>query len=216
MSRTSRASEKSEGGAFFFWSKGNTVTPESAPERNASAWRAKAAPPANPQNVIDLELPSGFVVKATRPPLEMWLLGNAIPLDLMDKALNAVRMAAGDHEEQNRMISESFLGNPAEAYKGLTFMRDAVQYAVVYPRIKLDADPNSPDEISPSQIPLEDFTYIVSWVMRGCPGIAVKLDSGGETSVEAVESFRPKSRVRGARKAGRKTRTAGKRKTKTS
>jgi hypothetical protein len=177
---------------------------------NAAAWRALANKPEE-ADIVDLELPSGFVVKATRPPLEMWLVSGAIPIEFINKAQEAFG-SAGTTAQKQAAVAEALTEDPAQMQRALTFMRNAVQYAVVYPRITLDADPNNPDEISPAAIPEKDFSFIVAWVVAGCPNVPVKTTDGKGTTVSTVENFRSKSRIRGTGKNGSKARRARQRK----
>lgn len=175
-----------------------------ATQGGASAWR-NAASQAAEYEAIDLPLPSGFVCKATRPPLDVWFVAGAVPTDLMEKVQAAVR-SSEDEEGREAVVREALQTDPAQAIKLAAFMRDAVMHAVVWPRIVLDADPSDPNQMSLKEIPPKDFQHIVAWVMAGCPGVPVKMANGRETTVEAVETFRPKSALRPRRTAKSKVR----------
>jgi hypothetical protein len=180
----------------------------------ASEWRRlgrQAAAPPDKESIIDFTLPSGFVVKLTRPPLDMWLLNGAIPTQLIDKALAAFSEAGDDDAGRREAVAEVLQENPSQALRTLAFMRSAVERAVVWPRITLDADPNNPDEMHPGDIPEGDFAAIVGWVLGGSKGVPVETTGGG-TTVEAVENFPAKPRVRGSRKSVSKARRTSKRK----
>jgi hypothetical protein len=179
---------------------------------NATAWR-KATPAPEASEIFDLTLPSGFVVQVTRPPLELWIMAGAVPLELIDQAMSVLG-AASEEEKQIRQqgVEEALKSNPEKLRKALTFMHDAVTRALVRPRIVVGADPNNPDEIDPKDVPVNDFSYIFQWVMRGSSGVPVQTLNGKGTTVAAVETFRKKSGVRGSRSHVRSTKGANKRK----
>ena len=44
-------------------------------------------------------------------------------------------------------------------------------------------------QLGPDDVPVNDFWFIYVWAMNGGPDMPVKLASGEETTVEAVETF---------------------------
>ena len=95
---------------------------------------------------VDLELPSGVVIRARRPdPLQLAMWGN-LPL-----ALAPPDAAAAGGEG-------AFLSTAQ-------FARDMLSYCCVSPRISLD--PKDMREIHPRDIPMEDTMFILRWAARG-------------------------------------------------
>jgi hypothetical protein len=179
---------------------------------DARAWR-RATPEPEPSEVIDLKLPSGFVAQVTRPPIEMWILSGAVPMDLMDQAISTLRAQSPEEKEAGREEMAAVLRNdPQKLRRALTFMRDAVRHALVRPRLVVGADPSDPDQIDPKDIPMDDFVFLFNWVVQNSPGVKVTTESGKGTTVEAVGTFRQQSGVSGTRSHVRKTAGAHKRK----
>jgi hypothetical protein len=179
---------------------------------SADAWR-KATPAPEQSDVLDLTLPSGFTVQVTRPPLEMWIMAGAIPLELMDQAMSVLSANTEEEKLQRQQgVEEALQSDPEKLRKALIFMRDAVTRALVRPRIVVGADPNNPDEIDPKDVPVSDFSFIFQWVMRGSSGIVIPTTNGKGTTLENVETFPKKSGVRGSRSHVRSTKRANKRK----
>ena len=183
---------------------------------------------------VPLALPSGMVIQATRPPLEVWTASGLIPDTLTADLQRVFVETKGDPDA----IEEAFEGIGEErSAQVLVFMRDAVQAACVSPRITptehgrhfvtkkpfkgvplpVEPDPETglrlvrplrDDEIAPEEIPMQDFTFIYGWVMQGCPTVPVKT-KGGEVSVDSLRKFRKAGRGKKparARKSRRKVR----------
>jgi hypothetical protein len=76
-----------------------------------------------------------------------------------------------------------------ETLAAMGFMRDAVLYAVVEP--KLVPGTSADDELDPADIDPEDFEFLMGWIMRNCPGVPVSM-KGGEVAVDDLTRFRQK------------------------
>jgi hypothetical protein len=177
---------------------------------SATEWRAKADAQREAQ-AVPLELPSGATVMVSRPPIALWVAHGRIPQTLTEDLHRVFVETEGDPDEVEEAFEEI-----GEKRSGaiLVFMRDAVKAACVKPRIV--ETPASEEEISPADIPLEDFSAIFAWVIQGSPSVPVKT-ADGEVSVQSLRNFRQRGgaakppRARKSRGKVRKTakRTAG-------
>lgn len=115
--------------------------------------------------IIEFESPSGMVWKLRRPNFKMFVDKGALPLSLASKIARTDGKAA------------SFEELPAEEQAQLILFADEiVTYCTVDPKVveKAVAD----DEISLSEVDIDDYTALVKWAMPG----------GGEA--ESLETFR--------------------------
>jgi hypothetical protein len=78
----------------------------------------------------------------------------------------------------------------------MEFLRMLVCETVIEPRIV--EKPSSEDEISPGEIPDEDFDFIVQWAMEG----TVQMEGGGQVTVGELISFREDTALSGAGENG--------------
>lgn len=166
-------------------------------EISSQAWaQAGENREVDPRLVIELKLPSGASVLATRPPVEMFYLFGITPTALTDAAVKVVqdrKYATGQWKEPDAMdlmlaAEEKEKADPADKLRTIVAMRDLVVKAVVKPKIVLDADPRNPDEIDPKRIPVDDFTFLIQWVGKGCPGVPVLTRAGG-VNLDTVAQF---------------------------
>lgn len=135
--------------------------------------RAKAEEPTG-----EIELPSGAVFTMRRPPLQVWVAAGKIPQSFLVKARAASNTAAAVET-----LSDE------EAFAAIKFIRDAIQYACVSPRLVLDG--KGDDELDPADLDPEDFQFLSKWVMTGSPGVPVATE-GGEVAVDDLAKFRRK------------------------
>lgn len=119
---------------------------------NAKDWRKKAA--------VKLTLPSGMVVQARRPGPQQLAEWAALPGLFGSAATDPANISA-----------EQVAGTAA-------LMRQLLVYCCVSPRISETAAADADDEIRPSELPQEDWLFIVRWGLRM-----------GEA--EALRPFRP-------------------------
>lgn len=162
----------------------------------ASEWRSKATPEPNPELVIDLPLPSGFICKATRPSLETWIISGAAPLAFMDKVMQKHKSGAvRSPDEIEADIEDELADDPEKVERANRFMVDAVRRAVVYPRIVDKADPKNEGQIELKDLPDRDFAFIFRWVLEGCPGVPVKTERG-QIEVSDVNNFPAQPKLR--------------------
>lgn len=115
-------------------------------------WRAKARAAAVGE-AVDLELPSGMVVKARRPGPAFLAGYGHLPLSLATAAMDGAAVPIEDRSEKK---------NDALAFA--EFMRALLLYCVVSPEISLMSGPG---KIHPGEIPDDDAAYIFHWAMRG-------------------------------------------------
>jgi len=179
----------------------------------ATQWREKAREQRE-ANAVPLPLPSGAVVMATRPPIEVWVSSGKMPQTLTADVQRVFGETKGDPDEIEAAFEE--LGEERSA-RLLVFIRDAVNAAIVRPRIVLtvegvertygaridgvptgdkDAETGLPvvrtllaDEISAAEVPPGDHAYIFGWILQGCPDVPVKTVRG-DVTVETVRTFR--------------------------
>jgi hypothetical protein len=197
---------------------------------NPTQWREKARE-TREATAKPLPLPSGAVVLAARPPIEVWISSGKYPQTLTEDVDRVFNQTKGDPEEIDAAFKE--IGEERSGTL-LVFMRDAVAAAVVRPKIvstvqgvekhygaRIDGVPTGEtdasglpvvrtlqaDEMAASEIPLEDFSFIFGWVLQGSPDIPVET-LRGEVSVESLRNFRKKPRKQSssARKNSRKVR----------
>jgi hypothetical protein len=133
----------------------------------------------------ELTLPSGAVFVVRRPPIQVWITAGKIPQSFLAQLLDAKR------DGQAESLPE------AETLAAVGFLRDALVYAVVEPRLRIGA--TGDDELDPSDLSPEDFEFLTGWIMAGSPGVPVPT-KGGEVSTESLSRFRQKQP--GGRAAG--------------
>lgn len=125
----------------------------------------------------ELELPSGSTFTVRRPPLQVWMVAGKIPQSFLAQMLKGGRAEAG-----------ADIGDE-EALAAMLFLRDALVYAVVEPKLVIGA--TGDDELDPSELDAEDFEFLTHWIMSGCPGVPVSA-KGGEVSMDDLSRFRQK------------------------
>lgn len=141
----------------------------------ASEYRKRKA---EREPIADLTLPSGAIFKVRRPPLQVWITSGKVPQSFVRSMLNA---------NLNGITAEAL--DPEETVSGLIFLRDAILYAVVEPR--LIPGGTGENELDPAELDPEDFEFLQRWILRGSPGVPV-LTKEGETTIESLNRFRPK------------------------
>jgi hypothetical protein len=131
---------------------------------SAAGWK-RAAAQLRRDASVEIELPSGAVVRACRPGVEHWMLRGRMP-----EALSAVVLAlTGD---DRRKLT------PAELAELGRFNRDIVIATVVEPKIVLDAPGDG--EIAYGDIPDADAEFLLEWARRA-------------PEVASLESFRQRA-----------------------
>ena len=126
----------------------------------------------------ELTLPSGLVVTLQRPPLQVWMLAGKIPQSFVKQLLD------GKGELPEEQSAEDTLA-------GIKFVREAILYAFVSPKLVIDADPNSETELDPADLDPQDFLFLSRWVMTGSPEVPVAT-KGGEIPLASLNRFRQK------------------------
>lgn len=127
----------------------------------------RKAAKSQPETLHDVTLPSGFVWKLRTPPVQQFMLSGRLPKDLASKLVQIGKIT--DKAARQKAIAENL--TPEELTQNLAFGRDLLLYCAVQPRIVIDADPNSEDEIAPEEIDPVDFDFLLAWVMKaGDPG----------------------------------------------
>lgn len=121
---------------------------------------------------ILLECPSGNKCYAKR-------VGPALALK-SGKLAKLFGVAANPDEIIEEMTDD-------EAAKVYAFARTVVIETVANP--KLVTRSLKEGDITPDDLPNQDFWFLFTWAIRAAPGIPVKLSEGEETTVEAVETF---------------------------
>lgn len=146
----------------------------------ADKYRKHRAEKAKQEPTAEVKLPSGEVFTLRRPPLHIWVSTGKIPQHFIRQARKLIDAPEGAQPTDD------------EALNALKFMGDIVRYACVSPRIKEDPGPDE-DAIDPSEFIEGDFEFIFQWATNQAPDVPV-LTEGGQTSVEALESFRDEGR----------------------
>lgn len=141
----------------------------------AESYRKRRAQASEP--TAELTLPSGEVFTVRRPPLQVWVAAGKIPQSFL-------RKMGGDAGA----ISAAQLSD-AETLAAIEFVRDAIVYACVSPKLVIGG--TGEDELDPSELDPADFEFLTGWIMQGCPGVPVRTKEG-ETSIEALDRFRQK------------------------
>lgn len=135
------------------------------------------------RKVHDLPLPSGGTRKVKRPgpalTVSQGRLQRVLKVNVTDKSPDQVGEdfvdALDDHTEKAyvdysvKVVLACVVNDPSE-------------------QLHVVATPRKPNEITPDDIPPEDFWAIVGWYNAGCKDIPVETEEG-ETTVEAVETF---------------------------
>ncbi len=120
----------------------------------AAAWRKAAGNQTSA--AVDLELPSGMVIKALRPDLSVWMLQGRLPAAFTQLVLQA-RNGEDAGDAPAEITTEQIMAMGS-------FYHDVVIAAVIAPRLVERA--SSPEEISYADIPAEDIDFIFTWATR--------------------------------------------------
>lgn len=126
------------------------------------------------QETYRITAPSGRVWTLRHLPKHFFLYYGQLPTVMTAEVLETIK--SGDRQAVEDEIAKTLA--PEELVKTATFIRDAIDYAVVHPKISLN--PKDDSEISPFQITPEDFELLSVLVMKGG-------EAGG------LETFRIKS-----------------------
>jgi len=149
----------------------------------------KRAQEANQRMTAEITLPSGAVWLCCRPPLETWMMGGRIPQSLLGK------IAGAQAGQPTPALA------PDESLAAMIFMREAITFAVVEPKLRLqdaagnwiplpdDKPEDSADYFNAADIDPEDFEFLMGWIMRNCPGVPVRT-RGGEVQLDNLATFR--------------------------
>ncbi len=149
---------------------------------DAALWRKRAAE-FGAERGVDLELPSGMVVRAVRPDPETWMLHGRLPTSLAAAIKAAKDNGAAEAPSDDQILAFG------------RFYHDVIVTAVVRPRI-VAADPGD-GEIAYAEIPGEDLDFIYKWATR-------------QAEVADLASFRAHRRDAGAGDHGQDLRPAAK------
>ena len=114
---------------------------------NAAEWKAKGLAAALAA-AVELELPSGAVVKARRPAPEELAVMGLLPMGLVGEASGGADTPEVDTSRAAAMVDA---------------MRNLLVWAVLEPRISMAPGPG---EIHPRDIAGEDWRFILRWAMR--------------------------------------------------
>lgn len=150
---------------------------------NANEWRAKARARIE-QMAVDLILPSGATIKFCRPNLSAWLSGGRMPESFV------LMLSKLEKSEMTGAVAMSQL-TPEDLVKYQTFLNDLVVASVVFPRVVL-GETDADDEISLSDVPIEDQEFILKLALQLAPNVPVAT-KGGDVPLKAIEEFRHES-----------------------
>ena len=135
------------------------------------------------KNLVNLTVPSGKVYQVQPLPKHFYLFYGELPQALSEKAVEAVK--TGDQEAFERDVEAAL--TPEQIQKSLIFVREAVKFICVVPKISLT--PKDETEISPFEISEEDFQFLSRWAMSGGQSAArleTFRDESGEASANIV------------------------------
>ena len=128
------------------------------------------------KKTASLTLPSGAVFTVQRPPIEVWMMAGKVPQHFVRQLLDA--STSGSLADLT----------PDDTMAALVFLRDAVLYAVVEPKLEIGAGPDS-DALDPADLDPADFEFLTKWIMSLSPGVPVAT-KGGEVAVDDLTKFR--------------------------
>jgi hypothetical protein len=131
------------------------------------------------RQAVLLKCPSGneVMVRRTGPDL-------AVKAGRFARVLQKVSGKDGKATSEEQLIAIESLPDK-ELEQLMAFARVVLADVVVNPPLYLHPKEG---QLSPDDVPLNDFWYIHTWAMNGGPTMPVKLKEG-ETTVEAVETF---------------------------
>jgi hypothetical protein len=148
-----------------------------------------------------LTLPSGMIIKVQRPNVGAWIRSGRVPQTVVQAMLGAVKSGGDAKSPADAMKFMKTLGQE-QLFDVMKFMRDLVVETVLEPRIVENAPPDSEDEISPGEIPDEDFDFIAQWAMEG----TIDTKGGEQLTGKELKDFRADGKLPTARKNSRKVR----------
>jgi len=135
----------------------------------ANQWRKRLT--------TSLLCPSGNVAIVRRPGPDMALKAG--------KIARVLQKQPGDAQDIDAQLAYIENLPDGELDKLMGFARILLADCVIDPVISLHPKEG---QLSPDDVPLQDFWFIFTWAMNGGPDMPVKLKEG-ETTVEAVETF---------------------------
>lgn len=115
--------------------------------------------------MANLTVPSGRTFEVRPLPKHFYLFYGELPTALSEKAVAALK--SEDMQSFEKEILETL--SPDKILQTLVFLREAVKYICVKPKISLS--PQNADEISPFEISEEDFNFLGKWAMQGAGGV---------------------------------------------
>lgn len=136
---------------------------------NGNQWRKRLT--------TSLLCPSGNVAVVRRPGPDMALRAGKVA-----RILKRQEDAGADIDKQLEFL-ETLPDD--ELNKVMGFARIVLADCVIDPPISLTPKEG---QLSPDDVPLQDFWFIYTWAMNGGPTMPVQLKEG-ETTVEAVQTF---------------------------
>lgn len=129
------------------------------------------------RETISLECPTGNKVIARRPGPDLALRAGKVA-----RILQAQTEAGATVDKQLEFIEKL---PEDELDKLMGFARILVADVVIQPPLSLHPKEG---QLSPDDVPLNDFWFIFTWAMNGGPTMPVKLREG-ETDIETVRTF---------------------------
>lgn len=131
------------------------------------------------RQTILLSCPSGNEVLVRRPGPDL-----AVKAGKFARILQKVSGKGGKATPEEQLLAIENLPD-SELEQLMVFARVVLADVVVEPPLAIHPKEG---QLSPDDVPLNDFWFIHTWAMNGGPTMPVKLKEG-ETTVEAVESF---------------------------
>lgn len=136
-----------------------------------------------------MTLPSGATFTVQRPPLAVWIANGRLPQSLA------------------RQVAASAIGGARpelsadDTLEIMAFLRDAVIWSSVEPKIFPDTHAAAPDELTVGELEPEDFEFLCQWVLTGSRELPIAV-KGGEVTQDGLEAFRNPERGAGSLDAG--------------
>ncbi len=164
---------------------------DSTTEDLAAVWQRLAGDARARQAEEEAQAPTariallGFPFVGRRLPLERWIASGRVPQALTAQMIRIHRGEQADVQEDDLATDEIIAAQ--------AFVRDAITFCVVEPRIVTHTRPLAKGEVRYAEVfdPRPQLIdALMQWIYANCPGVPVATE-GGETSVEALSRFSP-------------------------
>lgn len=108
---------------------------------------------------------SGMEWQVVRPSIETYVVSGVLPHSMTEKIVKAMGDSGNASAAETDFLNAL---SPQEVLKSLVFAREIVRDICVNPRIV--ENPQTDEEIAPSEIDADDFRDLVQWAMKNAVG----------------------------------------------